>query len=145
VIAAAPRDRGPQPQRWAARSSAPPAHGPTRADFKRELLYLFKLHEVLEKRVSEAKAPALVLSGGGSFGARGARHLSEHFERAVVRRRRAATTAFFVLQPHAPPSFANRVELYAGSGSRWLDGLPRHPGDQTMIGRRVDLAKWRLL
>ena len=32
------------------------AHGATREDFERELLYLFKLHEVLEKRVEESKA-----------------------------------------------------------------------------------------
>ena len=37
------------------------AHGATRVDFEREMLYLFKLYEVLLKRVSESKAPALVL------------------------------------------------------------------------------------
>src|SRR5687768_17258105 len=33
------------------------AHGAKRADFERELQYLFKLHEVLQKRVEEATAP----------------------------------------------------------------------------------------
>ena len=36
------------------------AHGATRADFERELQYLYKLHEVLEKRVEETDAPAMV-------------------------------------------------------------------------------------
>ncbi|MGZ6673636.1 MAG: ribonuclease E/G, partial [Solirubrobacteraceae bacterium] len=36
------------------------ASGAKRADFERELQYLFKLHEVLQKRVEEATAPELV-------------------------------------------------------------------------------------
>src|SRR5204863_8008692 len=36
------------------------AHGAGRADFERELLYLFKLHEVLQQRVETSTAPALV-------------------------------------------------------------------------------------
>src|SRR6476620_11376078 len=36
------------------------AHGAKRKDFERELQYLFKLHEVLDKRVEAAQAPALV-------------------------------------------------------------------------------------
>src|SRR5262249_58193132 len=36
------------------------AHGAKRADFERELKYLHKLHEVLEKRVEETTAPGLV-------------------------------------------------------------------------------------
>src|SRR3954453_2608520 len=37
-----------------------PGHGAPRQDFERELQYLFKLNEVLQKRVDEAVAPALV-------------------------------------------------------------------------------------
>ena len=36
------------------------AQGAKRADLERELLYLFKLNEVLQKRVAETHAPALV-------------------------------------------------------------------------------------
>src|SRR3954449_9846093 len=36
------------------------AHGAKRADFEREMLYLFKLNEVLQQRVAQAKAPAMV-------------------------------------------------------------------------------------
>src|SRR6185503_3509948 len=36
------------------------AHGAKREDFERELQYLFKLNEVLQKRVEKARAPAMV-------------------------------------------------------------------------------------
>src|SRR6201985_3863256 len=36
------------------------AHGAKRQDFERELQYLFKLHEVLDKRVTETVAPNMV-------------------------------------------------------------------------------------
>src|SRR4029078_5939537 len=60
------------------------AHGDTRADFERELQYLFKLNEVLEKRVRETAAPALVFQEA-DLSIRVVRDsFSEHFERAVV-------------------------------------------------------------
>src|SRR6187455_1095380 len=60
------------------------AHGAARADFERELQYLFKLNEVLEKRVAEAKAPALVFQEA-DLSVRVVRDIfSEHFEKAVV-------------------------------------------------------------
>src|SRR5687767_9502800 len=60
------------------------AHGAQRADFERELQYLFKLNEVLEKRVAEATAPALVFQEA-DLSIRVVRDIfSEHFERAVV-------------------------------------------------------------
>src|SRR3954463_9139660 len=36
------------------------AHGAKRKDFERELLYLEKLHQVLQKRVEQTEAPAMV-------------------------------------------------------------------------------------
>src|SRR4051812_45007088 len=60
------------------------AHGAAREDFERELQYLFKLNEVLEKRVAEAKAPALVFQEA-DLSIRVVRDIfSEHFERAIV-------------------------------------------------------------
>src|SRR3954465_12941244 len=60
------------------------AHGATRADFERELQYLFKLNEVLEKRVAETTAPALVFQEA-DLSVRVVRDIfSEHFERAIV-------------------------------------------------------------
>ncbi len=60
------------------------AQGAKRADFERELQYLFKLHEVLEKRVAEASAPEMVFQEA-DLSVRVVRDIfSEHFERAVV-------------------------------------------------------------
>ncbi|MEA2156141.1 MAG: ribonuclease, partial [Solirubrobacteraceae bacterium] len=60
------------------------ASGATRADFERELQYLFKLHEVLEKRVEETAAPGLVFQEA-DLSVRVVRDIfSEHFERAIV-------------------------------------------------------------
>src|SRR3712207_1056284 len=60
------------------------AHGAARGDFERELQYLFKLNEVLEKRVRESRAPALVFQEA-DLSVRVVRDIfSAHFERAVV-------------------------------------------------------------
>ncbi|MEJ7797945.1 MAG: ribonuclease E/G, partial [Solirubrobacteraceae bacterium] len=60
------------------------AHGATREHFERELQYLFKLHEVLDKRVAETPAPGLVFQEA-DLSVRVVRDIfSEHFERAIV-------------------------------------------------------------
>src|SRR5215472_8662961 len=60
------------------------AQGAKRADLERELLYLFKLHEVLIKRVAETPAPALVFQEA-DLSVRVVRDIySESFERAIV-------------------------------------------------------------
>ena len=113
------------------------AHGATRADFERELLYLFKLHEVLEKRVSEAKAPALVFQEA-DLSVRVVRDIfSEHFERAVVddAEQHHRLVSFF---SRTAPELVDRVELYDGSVPL-LDAYRVTPVIETMIGRRVDL------
>jgi ribonuclease G len=113
------------------------AHGAARADFERELLYLFKLHEVLEKRVSEAKAPALVFQEA-DLSVRVVRDIfSEHFERAVVddAEQHHRLVSFF---SRTAPELVDRVELYDGSVPL-LDAYRVTPVIETMIGRRVDL------
>src|SRR4051812_30676429 len=60
------------------------ASGAKRADFERELQYLFKLHEVLQKRVEEATAPELVFQEA-DLSVRVVRDIfSADFERALV-------------------------------------------------------------
>ena len=60
------------------------AHGAKRADFDRELKYLHKLHEVLEKRVKDTPAPDLVFQEA-DLSVRVVRDIfSAHFERALV-------------------------------------------------------------
>src|SRR3954465_14970406 len=89
------------------------AHGATRADFERELQYLFKLNEVLEKRVREAEAPALVFQEA-DLSVRVVRDIfSAHFERAVVddEKQHHRLVSFFA---RTAPELVDRVEIYDG-------------------------------
>ncbi len=113
------------------------AHGATRQDFERELQYLFKLHEVLDKRVAETAAPGLVFQEA-DLSVRVVRDIfSEHFERAIVddRHQHQRLVSFFT---RTAPELVDRVELYedkqplfdAYGIDKVIDGL---------MGRRVDL------
>ncbi len=113
------------------------AHGATRADFERELQYLFKLHEVLEKRVAESPAPALVFQEA-DLSVRVVRDIfSAHFERAVVddEQQHHRLVSFF---SRTAPELVDRVELWDGDRPLFdaygvedvLDGV---------MSRRVDL------
>src|SRR4051794_33536798 len=89
------------------------AHGATRQDFERELQYLFKLNEVLEKRVKETVAPALVFQEA-DLSVRVVRDIfSEHFEKAIVddEQQHHRLTSFF---SRTAPELVDRVELYDG-------------------------------
>ncbi len=90
------------------------AHGATRADFERELQYLFKLHEVLEKRVADSSAPALVFQEA-DLSVRVVRDIfSAHFERAVVdnEQQHHRLVSFF---SRTAPELVDRVELWDGA------------------------------
>ncbi|HEY0343338.1 MAG TPA: Rne/Rng family ribonuclease, partial [Solirubrobacteraceae bacterium] len=113
------------------------ASGATRADFERELQYLFKLHEVLERRVEETTAPGLVFQEA-DLSVRVVRDIfSEHFERAIVddAKQHHRLTSFF---ERTAPELVDRVELYedkqplfeAYGVEKVIDGL---------MTRRVDL------
>src|SRR3954449_55837 len=113
------------------------AHGAARADFERELQYLFKLNEVLQKRVEEAQAPALVFQEA-DLSVRVVRDIfSEHFERAVVDdpKQHHRLISFF---SRTAPELVDRVEL-------WEDDQPLFeaygvdPVIDGMLNRRVDL------
>src|SRR4051812_37642702 len=113
------------------------AHGAKRADFERELKYLHKLHEVLEKRVAETPAPGLVFQEA-DLSVRVVRDIfSEHFERAIVDdpHQHQRLVSFFT---RTAPELVDRVELYddkaplfaAYGVDKVIDGL---------MPRRVDL------
>jgi ribonuclease G len=113
------------------------ASGATRADFERELQYLFKLHEVLERRVGETPAPGLVFQEA-DLSVRVVRDIfSEHFERAIVDdpKQHHRLVSFF---ERTAPELVDRVELYDGKQAPFeaygvekvIDGL---------MTRRVDL------
>ena len=113
------------------------AQGAKRADLERELIYLFKLGEVLEKRVAETQAPALVFQEA-DLSVRVVRDIfSADFERAVVDdpKQHHRLVSFF---SRTAPELVEQVEL-------WEDDTPLFEAygveqvlDST-LSRRVDL------
>ncbi|HTU32030.1 MAG TPA: Rne/Rng family ribonuclease [Solirubrobacteraceae bacterium] len=87
------------------------AQGAMRADLEREMLYLFKLGEVLEKRVEETTAPSLVFQEA-DLSVRVVRDIfSADFERAVVddEKQHRRLTSFF---SRTAPDLVEQVELW---------------------------------
>ncbi len=113
------------------------AEGATRADFERELLYLFKLNDVLQKRVEETTGPALVFQEA-DLSVRVVRDVySAEFERAVVddEKQHHRLVSFF---SRTAPELVEHVEL-------WTEDRPLFEAygvdkvlDST-LSRRVDL------
>jgi ribonuclease G len=113
------------------------AHGAARQDFERELQYLFKLNEVLEKRVREAEAPALVFQEA-DLSVRVVRDIfSAHFERAVVDDPKAhhRLVSFFA---RTAPELVDRVELWEENDALF-EAYGVEPVIEGMLNRRVDL------
>jgi ribonuclease G len=113
------------------------AAGATRADFERELQYLFKLHEVLEKRVEEATAPALVFQEA-DLSVRVVRDIfSADFERAVVddEKQYQRLVSFFT---RTAPELVDRVELYQES-EPLFEAYGVEDVILGLVSRRVDL------
>ena len=105
------------------------AHGATRADFERELQYLFKLNDVLEKRVkptrrrrrSSSRRPtsrcaSCATSSPSTSSARSSTTSAQHHR----------LVSFFT---RTAPELVDRVELYDGERPA-VRGLRRRPGDQ---------------
>src|SRR5438067_2209923 len=113
------------------------AHGAKRADFERELKYLHKLHEVLEKRVAETVAPGLVFQEA-DLSVRVVRDVfSAHFERAIVddEQQHHRLVSFFT---RTAPELVERVELW----QREEPLFEAYGVDRAIAGvlsRRVDL------
>ena len=113
------------------------AQGATRADLERELVYLFKLNEVLQKRVAETTAPALVFQEA-DLSVRVVRDIfSSTFERAIVDdpKQFHRLVSFFT---RTAPELVDHVEL-------WEEDTPLFEAfgveqvlDST-LSRRVDL------
>ena len=113
------------------------AQGAKRADLERELLYLFKLGEVLSARVEESPAPSLVFQEA-DLSVRVVRDIfSADFERAVVDdpKQFRRLTSFFT---RTAPELVEHVEL-------WEDKQPLFDAfgvEQVLastLSRRVDL------
>ena len=87
------------------------ASGANGADFEREMQYLFKLHEVLQKRVAEASAPALVFQEA-DLSVRVLRDvLRSEFEAAIIddEKQHQRVTSFF---QRTAPELVESVEHY---------------------------------
>ena len=113
------------------------ASGAKRADFERELQYLFKLHEVLQKRVEEATAPELVFQEA-DLSVRVVRDIfSADFERALVddEKQYHRLVSFFT---RTAPELVDRVELYQDS-TPLFEAYGVEDVIKGLISRRVDL------
>ena len=113
------------------------AHGAKRADFERELKYLHKLHEVLEKRVEDTPAPGLVFQEA-DLSVRVVRDIfSAHFERAVVddEQQYHRLVSFFT---RTAPELVERVELWKEE-KPLFEAFEVDKAIEGVLSRRVDL------
>ena len=113
------------------------AQGAKRADLERELVYLFKLGEVLEKRVAETQAPALVFQEA-DLSVRVVRDIfSADFERAIVDdpKQHHRLVSFF---SRTAPELVEHVELWEGEKPLFETFGVEKVLDST-LSRRVDL------
>ncbi len=113
------------------------AQGAKRADLERELLYLFKLGEVLEKRVKESSAPALVFQEA-DLSVRVVRDIfSSAFERAIVddAKQHHRLVSFF---SRTAPELVDHVELWEGE-QPLFEAFGVEKVLASTLSRRVDL------
>jgi ribonuclease G len=113
------------------------AQGAKRADLERELVYLFKLGEVLQKRVAETQAPALVFQEA-DLSVRVVRDIfSADFERAIVDdpKQHHRLLSFF---SRTAPELVEQVELWEGETPLFEAFGVEKVLDST-LSRRVDL------
>jgi ribonuclease G len=113
------------------------AQGAKRADLEREMVYLFKLGEVLEKRVAESTAPALVFQEA-DLSVRVVRDIfSADFERAVVDdpKQHHRLLSFF---SRTAPELVEHVELWEEQQPLFEAFGVEQVLDST-LSRRVDL------
>ncbi|MHB1568024.1 MAG: Rne/Rng family ribonuclease [Solirubrobacteraceae bacterium] len=113
------------------------ALGVKRADLERELLYLFKLGEVLDKRVAETQAPALVFQEA-DLSVRVVRDIfSAEFERAIVDdpKQHHRLVSFF---SRTAPELVEQVELWE-EDRPLLEAFGVEEVLASTLNRRVDL------
>ena len=113
------------------------AHGAKKADFEREIGYLHKLNDVLEKRTESAKAPALVFQEA-DLSVRVLRDVFlNEFEKAVIDSQKQfdRVTSFF---QRTAPELVDGVELYTDP-KPLLEKWDVEREIQSTLSRRVDL------
>jgi ribonuclease G len=113
------------------------AHGARKSDFVREIGYLHRLNEVLERRTEQTKAPGLVFQEA-DLPVRVLRDVFlVDFEKAVIdsRKQLERVTGFF---QRTAPELVEKVELYRGKKpllEKW--GIDKEI--ESTLERRVDL------
>jgi ribonuclease G len=113
------------------------AHGAKKADFEREIGYLHKLNEVLERRAAQTKAPALVFQEA-DLPVRVLRDVFlSDFERAIIdsEKQYERVTGFF---QRTAPELVKGVELYRGK-KPLFEKSGAEEAIQSTLQRRVDL------
>jgi len=114
------------------------AQGATKADFERDLAYLHRLHEVVEKRGGEVRAPGLVFQEA-DLSIRVLRDvLTKEFDGAVIddEKQHQRVTSFF---QRTAPELVELVEHYDGRKPLFeAEGVEE--AYRSVLSRRVDLA-----
>jgi ribonuclease G len=114
------------------------AHGAKKSDFVREIGYLKKLNEVLDKRTASTKAPAMVFQEA-DLSVRVLRDvfLSE-FEKAIIdsEKQFERVTNFF---QRTAPELVSGVELYQGQKQSLFEKWKIDEEIESTLNRRVDL------
>jgi ribonuclease G len=114
------------------------ALGATREDFEREIKYLHKLHEVLQKRAEEIPAPAMVFQEA-DLSVRVARDIfSGEFEKAIVddKKQHHRLESFF---NRTAPELLERLEFYEDRDEPLFERYGVEEAIQSVLRRRVDL------
>jgi ribonuclease G len=114
------------------------AQGAKRPDLEREMMYLFKLSEVLQKRVAECSAPALVFQEA-DLSVRVVRDIfSDAFERAVVDdpKQHHRLVSFF---SRTAPDLVDQVELWE-EDTPLFEAFGVEKVLASTLSRRVDLT-----
>jgi len=113
------------------------AHGAKKADFVREIKYLQKLNEVLERRSESTKAPALVFQEA-DLSVRVLRDVFlNEFEKAIIDspKQFERVTSFF---QRTAPELVGGVELYEGA-KPLFEKWKVNEAIESTLNRRVDL------
>ncbi len=113
------------------------AQGAKRADFEHEIKYLHKLHEVLQQRAEEAKAPAMIFQEA-DLSVRVVRDIfSKQLDRAIVddEQQHHRLQSFF---NRTAPELLPRLELYEGK-TPLFEKYKIDQEIQSTLHRRVDL------
>src|SRR5215475_11448497 len=114
------------------------AHGAKKSDFVREIAYLQKLNDVLERRSDETKAPAMVFQEA-DLSVRVLRDVFlNEFEKAIIdsEKQFERVTSFF---QRTAPELVDGVELYKGQKKSLFEKYGIDKEIESTLNRRIDL------